>query len=209
MLSLQAILRLLPLASQPRCGPPCARMCAPAGTSSLPISPLLPKIVAALRASSNLVLQAPPGAGKTTAVPIALLEEECYRSIIVLEPRRIAARSAAARMSSLLGEVLGETVGYRVRLEGASSARTRVLVVTEGVLVRRLERDPLLRGVDVVIFDEFHERSANADVCLALCRRAQARARRLLCRPRVRPRALHTHSRICARARMPSAAPTP
>eukprot|EP00962_Isochrysis_galbana_P053146 scaffold24615_cov90-Isochrysis_galbana.AAC.1 len=110
-------------------------------------------------------------------VPLALLEDGSYRSILVLEPRRIAARSAASRMASLLGEELGGTVGYRVRLEGASGPRTRVLVVTEGILVRRLQADPALRGVDMVIFDEFHERSVDADVCLALCVRAQAKAR--------------------------------
>jgi ATP-dependent helicase HrpB len=162
---------LLPLLCRPRAPP--VRLCEPA----LPIAPLLPSIVSALKASPNLVLQAPPGAGKTTTVPLALLEDGTYRSILVLEPRRIAARSAASRMASLLGEELGGTVGYRVRLEGASGPRTRVLVVTEGILVRRLQADPALRGVDVVIFDEFHERSVNADVCLALCVRAQARAR--------------------------------
>jgi len=175
---LPTLVQLLPLLCQPRVPP--VHLCAaprPAGASSLPISPLLPSIVAALDAAgSNLVLQAPPGAGKTTTVPLALLENDAYRSILVLEPRRIAARSAASRMASLLGEKLGERIGYRVRLEGASGPLTRVLVVTEGILVRRLQRDPELKGVDVVVFDEFHERSVDADLCLALCRRAQLRA---------------------------------
>lgn len=160
------------LVARPRA--PVPRLCALGDT--LPITPLLPQIVESLESAPNLVLQAPPGAGKTTAVPLALLERHSHWSILVLEPRRIAARSAASRMASLLGEELGDRVGYQVRLEGASSQRTRVLVVTEGILVRRLQRDSELRGVDLVIFDEFHERSVDADVCLALCRRAQLRA---------------------------------
>ena len=148
----------------------------PSQLQALPIAPQLDRICASLGDSPNLVLQAEPGAGKTTAVPLALLDA-AWRSgtgdILLLEPRRVAARAAASRMSGLLGERVGGRVGYRVRDESASSARTRLLVVTEGILVRRLQSDPSLDGVSCVIFDEFHERSVDADLCLALCREAQ------------------------------------
>ena len=142
----------------------------------LPITPILPEICAKLESDPNLVLQAPPGAGKTTTVPLALLDAATWlddQTILVLEPRRVAARAAASRMAALLGERVGERVGYRVRHESAVSKNTRVLVVTEGVLTRRLLRDPALRGVGAIVFDEFHERSVDADLCLALARRLQ------------------------------------
>ena len=137
----------------------------------LPIEPVLPTIRAALRDAAALVLQAPPGAGKTTRVPLALLDEPWLagRSILLLEPRRLAARAAAARMASLLGEPVGQTVGYRIRFENQVSRQTRIEVLTEGILTRRLQRDPALDGVGLVIFDEFHERSLHADLALALC----------------------------------------
>ena len=137
----------------------------------LPIEEVLPELRAALAAREAAVLQAPPGAGKTTVVPLALLREPWLkgRSILVLEPRRLAARAAAARMAQLLGENVGETVGYRIRFETKVSARTRIEVLTEGILTRRLQRDPELEGVGLVIFDEFHERHLHADLALALC----------------------------------------
>ncbi|EOD07248.1 hypothetical protein EMIHUDRAFT_62179 [Emiliania huxleyi CCMP1516] len=147
--------------------------------SGLPIAPLLPDVVTSLRSEPNLVLEAPPGAGKSTAVPLALLRDGGFADgiIMVLEPRRVAARAAAARMASLLGQPLGGEVGYRVRHESKTSRETRVLVVTEGVLVNKLQADPTLEGVACVIFDEFHERSVDADLALALCREAQTELR--------------------------------
>ncbi|EOD26637.1 hypothetical protein EMIHUDRAFT_236680 [Emiliania huxleyi CCMP1516] len=147
--------------------------------SGLPIASLLPDVVTSLRSEPNLVLEAPPGAGKSTAVPLALLRDGDFADgiIMVLEPRRVAARAAAARMASLLGQPLGGEVGYRVRHESKTSRETRVLVVTEGVLVNKLQADPTLEGVACVIFDEFHERSVDADLALALCREAQAELR--------------------------------
>lgn len=137
----------------------------------LPIHAILPDIKNRLGAGRRLVLQAPPGAGKTTAVPLALLDEAWLagKTILMLEPRRLAARAAAARMAELLGEAVGETVGYRVRFEHKVSARTRIEVVTEGILSRRLQADPELSGVGLVIFDEFHERHLHSDLGLALC----------------------------------------
>ncbi|MFO1422233.1 MAG: ATP-dependent helicase HrpB [Candidatus Competibacteraceae bacterium] len=137
----------------------------------MPIASVLLAIRAALRESAALVLQAPPGAGKTTGVPLALLDESWLagRSILLLEPRRLAARAAAARMADLLGEPVGRTVGYRVRFDHQVSGQTRIEVLTEGVLTRRLQRDPMLDGVGLVIFDEFHERGLHADLALALC----------------------------------------
>jgi len=142
----------------------------------LPIDPVLPEVVRALREAPALVLEAPPGAGKTTRVPRAMLDAGLAGErgeIIVLEPRRLAARLAAKRVAEELGEKLGETVGYTVRFEDVSSARTRVRFVTEGVLTRRLLADPRLRGVSAVLLDEFHERHLQGDVALALLRRLQ------------------------------------
>ncbi|MCG3114562.1 MAG: ATP-dependent helicase HrpB [Candidatus Manganitrophus sp. SA1] len=139
--------------------------------SSLPIDEVLPSLRQALDAHPSAVLQAPPGAGKTTQVPLALRDEPWlkHRSILILEPRRLAARAAAARMAFLLGESVGETVGYRIRFETKVSKKTRIEVLTEGILTRRLQSDPALEGVGLVIFDEFHERHLHADLALALC----------------------------------------
>ncbi|MDE4140909.1 MULTISPECIES: ATP-dependent helicase HrpB [Rhodobacterales] len=136
----------------------------------LPIDDALPDLIAALRTGGRAVLQAPPGAGKTTKVPLAMLEAGlCNGRIIMLEPRRLAARAAAERMAETLGERPGETVGYRIRGEAKVSKSTRIEVVTEGILTRMLQSAPDLPGVGAVIFDEFHERSLNADLGLALC----------------------------------------
>ncbi|GLP84481.1 ATP-dependent helicase HrpB [Tritonibacter mobilis] len=136
----------------------------------LPIDDALPDLIDALRARGRAVLQAPPGAGKTTKVPLAILEAGLTTGrILMLEPRRLAARTAAERMASTLGESPGQTVGYRVRGEAKTSKSTRIEVVTEGILTRMLQSDPDLPGVGAVIFDEFHERSLNGDLGLAFC----------------------------------------
>ena len=138
--------------------------------TGLPITTALPELSAALSRSGLAVLQAPPGAGKSTGVPLALLDAPWLagQRMLVLEPRRLAARAVANRMASLLGESVGETVGYRMRLDTKVGPRTRIEVVTEGILTRQLQRDPALEGVGLVIFDEFHERSLQADLGLAL-----------------------------------------
>ncbi len=143
---------------------------------ALPIEPSLPALARALHDGRSAVLQAPPGAGKTTRVPLALLDEAWLagRRIVMLEPRRLAARAAARRMAELRGERVGETVGYRMRGDSRVGAGTRIEVVTEGVLTRMLADDPSLDGAGLVIFDEFHERSLNADLGLALALQAQA-----------------------------------
>uniref|UniRef100_UPI000B0D9E84 DEAD/DEAH box helicase n=1 Tax=Leisingera sp. F5 TaxID=1813816 RepID=UPI000B0D9E84 len=136
----------------------------------LPIEDALPELLDALRARGRAVLQAPPGAGKTTRVPLAMLEAGLTQGrIVMLEPRRLAARAAAERMAETLGETPGQTVGYRVRGDAKVSKATRIEVVTEGILTRMLQSDPDLPGIGAVIFDEFHERSLNADLGLALC----------------------------------------
>ena len=137
----------------------------------LPVSEALPALRAALSTASNAVLIAPPGAGKTTIVPLALMEEAWAAEgrILVLEPRRVAARAAARRMASLLGEDQpGGTIGLSTRLDRQFSDRTRVEVVTEGLLVRRLQTDPGLEGVAAIFFDEAHERNLDTDLALAL-----------------------------------------
>ncbi len=145
-------------------------------SASFPISSLLPDIRRSLAAHPRLVLEAPPGAGKTTQVPLALLDEAWLgdRKILMLEPRRVAARAAAGFMAKQLGEAVGDTVGYRIRFENKVSARTRIEVVTEGILTRMIQDDPLLEGVGAVLFDEFHERHLSADLGLALALDVQA-----------------------------------
>ena len=144
-----------------------------------PISTLLPQILTTLERGTRLVLEAPPGAGKTTQVPLALLEAPWLegRKILMLEPRRVAARSAAQFMARQRGEDVGETVGYRIRFENKISARTRIEVVTEGILTRMLQDDPLLEGVGALLFDEFHERHLAADLGLALALDVQSQLR--------------------------------
>ncbi len=142
----------------------------------LPIDAVLGRLCAELARGNRAVLVAPPGAGKTTRAPLALLEAPFARAgrIMLLEPRRLAARAAAARMAATLGEAVGETIGLRVRMEAKVSARTRIEVVTEGVFTRMILDDPALEGVCAVLFDEFHERSLDADLGLALALDAQA-----------------------------------
>jgi ATP-dependent helicase HrpB len=142
---------------------------------SFPIDDLLPELLATLGQHPGVVVQAPPGAGKTTRVPLALLQAAWLgnKKIIMLEPRRIAARAAARFMAASLGERVGGTVGYRVRLDNKTGPKTRVEVVTEGVLTRMLQDDAALEAYGVVIFDEFHERNLNSDLGLALCLDAQ------------------------------------
>jgi ATP-dependent helicase HrpB len=148
------------------------RVIRPAG---LPIEAVIPELTAALATASRVILQAPPGAGKSTVVPLAVLDSEWLkgRRIIMLEPRRLAARAVAARMARTLGEEVGRTVGHRMRMDTRVSRETRIEVVTEGVLTRMLQQDAALEGVGLVIFDEFHERSLQADLGLALTLDAQ------------------------------------
>ncbi|MEO6443584.1 MAG: ATP-dependent helicase HrpB [Gemmatimonadaceae bacterium] len=143
--------------------------------ASLPIAEALPALGEALVRSPNAVLQAPPGAGKTTIVPLALRDASWLagRKILMLEPRRLAARAAAHRMAQLLGQQVGEDVGYRVRRDTKVSRSTRIEVITEGILTRMIHHDPTLHGVGLVIFDEFHERSLHADLGLALTLHSQ------------------------------------
>jgi ATP-dependent helicase HrpB len=145
----------------------------------LPIDALLPEVIAALRRGPAVVIEAPPGAGKTTRVPRALLEADLAGDgeIIVLEPRRLAARMAARRVAEEMGEEPGGTVGWQVRFEDVSSPRTRIRFVTEALLTRRLLRDPQLQGVGAVVLDEFHERHLDGDLALALLTRLQRSAR--------------------------------
>ena len=143
--------------------------------SGLPIDEALGPLSAALRTAANAVVVAPPGAGKSTVVPLALLEEPWARDkrIVMLEPRRLATRAVAERMAATLGERVGDTVGYRMRLETRVGKLTRIEVVTEGVFTRMLQRDPALEGIAAVLFDEYHERSLHADVGLAFVLDAQ------------------------------------
>ncbi len=141
----------------------------------LPITEVIPDVKTHLNEGNTLIVNAPPGAGKSTLLPLALMNEPWLgeKKILMLEPRRLAARSIAMRMSSLLHEEVGEQIGYRIRFENKIGKQTRVEVLTEGILTRMLHNDNSLEGVGLVIFDEFHERSIHADVALALCREAQ------------------------------------
>ncbi len=145
-------------------------------STSFPIAPLLADIRASLALHPRLVLEAPPGAGKTTQVPLALVDADWLdgKKIVMLEPRRVAARSAAVFMAKQLGEEVGQTVGYRIRFENKVSAKTRIEVVTEGILTRMLQDDPLLEGIGAIVFDEFHERHLSGDLGLALALDVQA-----------------------------------
>jgi ATP-dependent helicase HrpB len=145
---------------------------------ALPIDAILPDLLAALRERSSAVLVAPPGAGKTTAVAPALLDQPwCAGQILLLSPRRLAARAAAERMASVAGEAVGGTIGYATRLDARQSSATRILVVTEGIFVNRIQADPELAGISAVLFDEVHERSLDSDFGLALALDAQAALR--------------------------------
>ncbi len=143
--------------------------------TSLPIDQILPDLCHALSQHSAVVLQASPGAGKTTRVPLVLLEQPWLtgKTVLMLQPRRLAARHAAEYMAAQLGEKVGKRIGYSIRFERKRSQETRIEIVTEGILTRRLQSDPVLSGVGLVIFDEFHERNINSDLALALCRDAQ------------------------------------
>lgn len=153
----------------------------PTAIQSLPAYAVREQVIAALHRRENLVITAPPGAGKSTVLPLVMLEaleaspsqQGAAGKIIMLEPRRLAARQVAMRMAETIGEAVGETVGYRVRFETKVSARTRIEVVTEGILTRMLIDDPTLDGIGLIIFDEYHERSIHSDVALALCRETQ------------------------------------
>ncbi len=142
---------------------------------TLPIWEHIPSIQKTLSNHNRLILQAPPGAGKTTAVPLALINEPWLegKKIIMLEPRRIAARTAASRMANILGEQVGEKVGYQIRSEKRLSSQTKILVVTEGILTRMLQNDPSLEGIALIIFDEFHERHLHSDLSLTLALQTQ------------------------------------
>ena len=142
----------------------------------LPVKETIPDLQKALAQTATVLLEAPPGAGKSTLVPLCLLAEPWLegQKILMLEPRRLAAKAVAARMAQLLGEPLGQTVGYRIRFEAMVSAQTRIEVVTEGILTRMLQDDNALEGIGAVLFDEFHERSLQADLALALARECQS-----------------------------------
>ena len=143
--------------------------------TALPVAEIISQVKQKLSDSSSLIVAAAPGAGKSTVLPLALLNETWLegKKIIILEPRRLAASSVAGRMAALLNERVGETIGYRIRFENKISSKTRLEVVTEGILTRMLQSDNALEDVGMVIFDEFHERSIHADLALALCRETQ------------------------------------
>ncbi|MEE2744591.1 MAG: DEAD/DEAH box helicase, partial [Bdellovibrionota bacterium] len=137
--------------------------------SKLPIQKALPELIKELNSHNRVILEAMPGAGKTTGVPLALLKSGLpgNKKIVMLEPRRIAARSTSQFMASQLGEELGKTVGYQVRFENFCGPHTKVEVLTEGILTRRIQSDPELSDVGILIFDEFHERNLQSDLALA------------------------------------------
>ena len=141
----------------------------------LPVTEIISYVREQLAQQNTLIVNAPPGAGKSTLLPLALLDQPWLngKKIIMLEPRRLAAKTIAARMASLLDDDIGKTVGYRIRFENRVGTNTIIEVVTEGILTRMLQSDNALEDVGLVIFDEFHERSLNADLAMALCREAQ------------------------------------
>ncbi|MDP5191106.1 DEAD/DEAH box helicase, partial [Rheinheimera baltica] len=141
----------------------------------LPVADILPQLLLLLQQHNKVLLSAPPGAGKSTYLPLYLLQHQQFagKTILMLEPRRLAAKNIAAYIASQLGEAVGNTVGYQIRQEKKCCSSTRLLVVTEGVLTRKLQQDPELADVDLVLFDEFHERSVHADLALALCLEVQ------------------------------------
>ena len=143
--------------------------------TDLPIREIIEDVREKLNSGNTLIVHAPAGAGKSTILPLALLDQPAFREkkILMLEPRRLAARTIAARMSDLMGEEVGETIGYRIRFDNKVSEKTKIEVLTEGILTRMLHHDNALEGVGLVVFDEFHERSIHADIALALCREAQ------------------------------------
>lgn len=145
----------------------------------LPVREIIPTVQEHLSKSNTLIVNAPPGAGKSTLLPLAIFNEPWLegKKVLMLEPRRLAAKTIAERMSSLLGEDVGQSIGYRIRFENKISNKTRIEVLTEGILTRFIHSDNSLEGVGLVIFDEFHERSIHADVAMALCREAQQRLR--------------------------------
>lgn len=142
---------------------------------NLPVADIIDEVKNHLAKNNTLIVNAPPGAGKSTLLPLTLLDEKWLagKKIIMLEPRRLAAKTIATRMAELWGDKVGETIGYRIRFENRVSAQTKIEVVTEGILTRMLHTDNALENVGLVIFDEFHERSLFADVAMALCREAQ------------------------------------
>src|SRR6266850_697128 len=144
-------------------------------STTYPVQEILPQLKKALLENTIVILQAPPGAGKSTVLPLALMDEPWLRGkkMIMLEPRRLAARSVAFRMATLRDENVGETIGYRIRFETKVTSNTRIEVVTEGILTRMIQHDNALEGIGLIIFDEFHERSLQADLALALCLQLQ------------------------------------
>ncbi|WP_332911928.1 DEAD/DEAH box helicase [Algoriphagus boritolerans] len=141
----------------------------------LPVAEIIPEVKNQLSQSNSLIIQAPPGAGKSTLLPLTFLDEPWLegKKILMLEPRRLATKSIAQRMASMLGEDLGDTIGYRIRFESSISAKTKIEVITEGILTRMMHSDNALENVGLVIFDEFHERNLHSEVALALCREIQ------------------------------------
>ena len=142
---------------------------------NLPVTEVIPEFISEIAKNNTLIICAPPGAGKSTILPLTALGQEWLneKKIVMLEPRRLAAKSIATRMASLIGEKVGKTIGYRIRFETKVSDQTKIEVVTEGILTRMLQSDNSLEDVGMIIFDEFHERSIHADVALALSREAQ------------------------------------
>src|SRR5690606_2728982 len=140
-----------------------------------PVQEVIGQLATAVETNPIVILEAPPGAGKSTIVPLLLLDEKWLsgNKIVMLEPRRLAARSVATRMANILKEEVGNTIGYRVRFENVVSKGTRCEVVTEGILTRMMQSDNILEGVGLVIFDEFHERNLQADLALAMCLQVQ------------------------------------